>query len=133
MNFLILSFLLCFLLITVAESLSITQQFQMNHCLPNEKRRRVGKKKEIKSVKDEPFKATFFNADILTCDDDYCFSINEFAVSNNYTFNCHNDFIQIDFLITPGNTSSKSYAFLHYDNMAITDYVQSQHCTIIKL
>jgi hypothetical protein len=99
-----------------------------------ERRSRGGKKKEKKSSHDEPFKAKFFNADILVCDEeDTCFRINEFAVSKNHTFNCHNNFIQIDFLLDPDNQTTKSSAYLNTENIAETDYVQSAYCTIIKM
>ncbi len=102
------------------------------------KRRRSVKRKEKKSSRDEPFKANYFHADILVCEsedeeEDYCFHKTEFAVSSNYTFNCYNNFIQIDFLSDPKNISSKTTALLHYENLADSEYVQSQHCTIIKL
>jgi hypothetical protein len=85
--------------------------------------------------KDDTFKPTITSANILVCEgeaDFACIRIHEFAISNNYTFNCYNNFIQIDFLTEPDNSSTKATGFLHYDGIVDSDTTASTECSPIK-
>jgi hypothetical protein len=130
-----LFFLIFVIVATVTASPILSSKTNEQLGIKGVEKRRRSSKKERKTANNEPFKAAYFNSETILLDnsgEEDCFRIFEFAVSSNHTFNCYYNFIQIDFLLDSENQSSRGSAYLHSDNTADMEYVQSSHCTLIK-